>query len=145
MFVKVPEKAEPAFADKEIIMAALNIKSMDFESNALDINSPQKDPKSKPMNSVRLLLDLSFAANMRYLDEQELYLGLENIELFKTFPFASGVAMARGLLDSLMSATFFNASALRLLRQLVTGEIQRFCFFYFYFKDFLLLKRRSKF
>ena len=29
--------------------------------------------------------------------------------------------MARGILDSLMSATYFNASALRLLRQLVTG------------------------
>ena len=27
--------------------------------------------------------------------------------------------MARGILDSLMSATYFNASALRLLRQLV--------------------------
>ena len=29
--------------------------------------------------------------------------------------------MARGILDSLMSATYFNASALKLLRQLVTG------------------------
>ena len=29
--------------------------------------------------------------------------------------------MARGILDSLMSATYFNASALRLLRQLVTS------------------------
>merc|ERR1712240_425984 len=46
---------------------------------------------------------------------------LENIEMYKTLPFASGLAMARGLLDSLMSATFFNASALRILRQLVTG------------------------
>merc|ERR1719336_3073718 len=36
-------------------------------------------------------------------------------------PFASGSVMARGVLDSLMSATYFNASALRLLRQLVTG------------------------
>ena len=33
----------------------------------------------------------------------------------------SGVAMARGILDSLMSATYFNASALRLLRQLVNS------------------------
>ena len=31
--------------------------------------------------------------------------------------------MARGILDSLMSATYFNASALRLLRQLVTTHI----------------------
>ena len=38
--------------------------------------------------------------------------------VFLLFPY-SGVAMARGILDSLMSATYFNASALRLLRQLV--------------------------
>ena len=36
-------------------------------------------------------------------------------------PFASGIAMARGVLDSLMSATYFNASALKLLRLIVTG------------------------
>ena len=29
--------------------------------------------------------------------------------------------MARGVLDSLMSATYFNASALKLLRLIVTG------------------------
>ena len=70
-------------------------------------------------NSVKLLLDLAFATNVRYLDDHEMYLA--NVELYKTLPFASGVTMARGLLDSLMSATFFNASSLRLLRQLVTG------------------------
>ena len=69
---------------------------------------------------VNLLLDLSFATNVRYLDEQEIYLS-DNIELTKTLPFASGVAMARGVLDSLMSATYFNASALKLLRLIVTG------------------------
>ena len=46
---------------------------------------------------------------------------MNNVELYTTLPYASGVAMARGILDSLMSATYFNASALRLLRQLVTG------------------------
>ena len=35
------------------------------------------------------------------------------VELYTTLPYASGVAMARGVLDSLMSATYFNASALR--------------------------------
>ena len=40
---------------------------------------------------------------------------MNNVELYTTLPYASGVAMARGVLDSLMSATYFNASALRLI------------------------------
>ena len=89
------------------------------------------------MNSVNILLDLSFVSNIRYLDQYELYLS-DQVELQNTLPFASGQvldkapderrltfllqAMARGILDSLMSATYFNASALRLLRLLVTSE-----------------------
>ena len=72
-------------------------------------------------NSVNILLDLSFVSNIRYLDQYELYL-TDQVELQNTLPFASGQAMARGILDSLMSATYFNASALRLLRLLVTSE-----------------------
>ena len=71
-------------------------------------------------NSVNILLDLSFVTNIRYLDQHEIHLS-DNLELQKTLPFATGMAMARGILDSLMSATYFNASALRLLRLLVTG------------------------
>ena len=41
--------------------------------------------------------------------------------IFQTLPFASGQALARGILDSLMSTTYFNASALRLIRSWVTG------------------------
>ena len=102
-------------------MAALNIKSMDFNSDVFPLNGEEKAiplTESRP-NSVTLLLDLAFSTNVRYLDDHEMY--LTSIELYKTLPFASGVVMARGLLDSLMSATFFNASSLRLLRQLVTG------------------------
>ena len=40
---------------------------------------------------------------------------------FQTLPFAGGQAIARGILDSLMSTTYFNASALRLIRLWVTG------------------------
>ena len=70
---------------------------------------------------------------MRYLDESEMYVTMmmmmmmmmimmmmmmmsrymNCVELYTTLPYASGVAMARGVLDSLMSATYFNASALR--------------------------------
>ena len=87
-------------------MAALNIKSMDFNTTVLDLSGEERNiqtAKSSP-NSVTLLLDLAFASNVRYLDDHEMY--LENIDMYKTLPFASGVVMARGLLDSLMSATF---------------------------------------
>ena len=40
---------------------------------------------------------------------------------FQTLPFAAGQALARGILDSLVSTTYFNASALRLIRSWVTG------------------------
>ena len=40
---------------------------------------------------------------------------------FQTLPYAAGQALARGILDSLMSTTYFNASALRLIRLWVTG------------------------
>lgn len=119
---KLPEKTEPALADKEIIMAALNIKSMNFGSNFLTGPAEEDQGENPPLlksNGIPILLDLAFASNVRYLDETEMY--MNNVELYTTLPYASGVAMARGVLDSLMSATYFNASALRLLRQLVTG------------------------
>ena len=43
------------------------------------------------------------------------------LQFFQTLPFATGQALARGILDSLMSTTYFNASALRLIRSWVTG------------------------
>jgi len=117
---KTPEKSEPVLADKEVIMAALNIKTMKFSSNFNDsVEEPTEILDNSRPNGVPILLDLAFASNVRYLDDHEMY--LSSVELYKTLPYASGVAMARGILDSLMSATYFNASALRLLRQLVTG------------------------
>ena len=104
-------------------MAALNIKSMKFGGSFVndDDEGDEMDEEEDPeMNHVNLLLDLSFVSNVRYLDEQEMHMS-DHLELYKTLPFASGTAMAKGILDSLMSATYFNASALKLLRQLVTG------------------------
>lgn len=102
-------------------MAALNIKSMNFGTNFLTVGGEddQYDQGILKANGIPILLDLAFASNVRYLDETEMY--MNNVELYTTLPYASGVSMARGVLDSLMSATYFNASALRLLRQLVTG------------------------
>lgn len=101
-------------------MAALNIRSMEFKEDVIEkeIEGVNEDNRN---NSVNILLDLSFVTNIRYLDEHEIHLS-DNLELQKTLPFATGMAMARGILDSLMSATYFNASSLRLLRLLVTGK-----------------------
>ena len=108
-----PDKLEPVLADKEIVMAALNIRSMSFG----------EDKKAGAgTSSVNILLDLSFVTNVRYLDQHEIHLR-DTLQLQETLPFATGMAMARGILDSLMSATYFNASALRLLRLLVTGAV----------------------
>ena len=111
-----PDKLEPVLADKEIVMAALNIRSMSFSEGAAE------DKKTAGTNSVNILLDLSFVTNVRYLDQHEIHLR-DTLQLQETLPFATGMAMARGILDSLMSATYFNASALRLLRLLVTGAV----------------------
>ena len=120
---KPPDKLEPVLADKEIVMGALNIRSMEFKENGLvELEKEGKDNDGNRINSVNILLDLSFVTNIRYLDEHEIHLS-DNLELQKTLPFATGMAMARGILDSLMSATYFNASSLRLLRLLVTGMI----------------------
>ena len=118
-----PDKTEPVLADKEIIMAALNLKSMAFDGGdivQISEETPIMGEEDPEPNTVNMLLDVSFATNVRYLDDQEMYLS-DHIELSKTLPFASGTAMARGVLDSLMSATYFNASLLKLLRLLVTG------------------------
>ena len=111
-----PDKLEPVLADKEIVMAALNIRSMSFSEGAAE------DKKTAGTSSVNILLDLSFVTNVRYLDQHEIHLR-DTLQLQETLPFATGMAMARGILDSLMSATYFNASALRLLRLLVTGAV----------------------
>ena len=80
-----PDKTEPVLADKEVVMSALNIKSMSFDGADIvklrdDIAIMGEDDPEP--NMVNLLLDLSFATNVRYLDEQEIYLS-DNIELTK--------------------------------------------------------------
>ena len=114
-----PDKLEPVLADKEIVMAALNIRSMTFGEGAAEVADKKAGAGT---NSVNILLDLSFVTNVRYLDQHEIHLR-DTLQLQETLPFATGMAMARGILDSLMSATYFNASALRLLRLLVTGAV----------------------
>ena len=64
------------------------------------------------------LQNINFMTNFRFYNKCFIYNIKANNHLNNCD--CSGVAMARGILDSLMSATYFNASALRLLRQLVS-------------------------
>ena len=69
-------------------MAALNIKSMNFGSNFL-VGNIDDDKGILKANRIPILLDLAFASNVRYLDESEMY--MNNVELYTTLPYASGV------------------------------------------------------
>jgi hypothetical protein len=73
---QTPEKAEPVLADKEVIMAALNIKTMNFGAVTVpEAEAPEENlSEGHPPNGVPILLDLAFACNVRYLDDHEMYL-----------------------------------------------------------------------
>ncbi|MEJ1288567.1 potassium large conductance calcium-activated channel subfamily M alpha member 1 [Cricetulus griseus] len=89
--------------DKECILASLNIKSMQFDDSigVLQANSQVND------------------TNVQFLDQDDD--DDPDTELYLTQPFACGTAFAVSVLDSLMSATYFNDNILTLIRTLVTG------------------------
>ncbi|XP_059098255.1 calcium-activated potassium channel slowpoke-like isoform X2 [Tigriopus californicus] len=128
---KIPSRIEPVLADKEVILTALNVKAMTFvdEDDSLDesdklnrrnsILGDLMEAEGPVSRAVPIIVDLAFSTNVRFLDDHELH--LDDVELYKTLPYAAGQALARGILDSLMSTTYFNASALRLIRSWVTG------------------------
>ena len=49
-----------------------------------------------------------------------------NIDLYMTQPFACGTSFAISVLDSLMSATYFNENALTILRGKIRSFVRRF-------------------
>ncbi|CAF0722248.1 unnamed protein product [Didymodactylos carnosus] len=96
--------------DKSAILCSLNIKAMSFEENLSlkKIKEPNMNGKVRENDSNVVFLDQD--------DEDD-----PNIELYMTQPFACGTSFAISVLDSLMSATYFNENALTILRALITG------------------------
>ncbi|XP_054545886.1 calcium-activated potassium channel subunit alpha-1 isoform X5 [Talpa occidentalis] len=94
---------DTSLQDKECILASLNIKSMQFDDSigVLQANSQVND------------------TNVQFLDQDDD--DDPDTELYLTQPFACGTAFAVSVLDSLMSATYFNDNILTLIRTLVTG------------------------
>ncbi|KAK7122225.1 hypothetical protein R3I94_019372 [Phoxinus phoxinus] len=127
--------------DKECILASLNIKSMLFDDSIglLQANSQGFTPpgmdRSSPENSpvhglvrqvsittganIPIITELVNDSNVQFLDQDDD--DDPDTELYLTQPFACGTAFAVSVLDSLMSATYFNDNILTLIRTLVTG------------------------
>ncbi|KAK0398295.1 hypothetical protein QR680_002517 [Steinernema hermaphroditum] len=130
---RIPNPNEdPTLADKEAILASLNIKAMQFD-DTLGIIYPNRgggvSPIGSPMSlqkkgakfgtNVPMITELVNDSNVQFLDQDDD--DDPDTELYLTQPFACGTAFAISVLDSLMSTTYFNDSALTLIRTLVSG------------------------
>ncbi|XP_054711978.1 calcium-activated potassium channel slowpoke-like [Uloborus diversus] len=131
---KIPSSDDPTLADKEAILASLNIKAMTFDDTIGVLTHNPGDPDAlSPLGSpivmqrrgsvygtnVPLITELVNDTNVQFLDQDDD--DDPDTELYLTQPFACGTAFAVSVLDSLMSTTYFNANALTLIRSLVTG------------------------
>ncbi|XP_075073196.1 calcium-activated potassium channel subunit alpha-1 isoform X6 [Mixophyes fleayi] len=132
---------DTSLQDKECILASLNIKSMQFDDSigVLQANSQGFTPpgmdRASPDNSpvhglarqpsittganIPIITELVNDSNVQFLDQDDD--DDPDTELYLTQPFACGTAFAVSVLDSLMSATYFNDNILTLIRTLVTG------------------------
>ncbi|PIK42549.1 putative calcium-activated potassium channel subunit alpha-1-like [Apostichopus japonicus] len=70
-------------------------------------------------SDVPMITELVNDSNVQFLDQDDD--DDPDTELYLTQPFACGTAFAVSVLDSLMSATYFNDNALTLIRTLITG------------------------
>merc|ERR1719479_21282 len=131
---KVPSNDDPTLADKEAILASLNIKAMTFDDTIGVLNQSSVVPDVlSPLGSpvvlqrkgsvyganVPMITELVNDSNVQFLDQDDD--DDPDTELYLTQPFACGTAFAVSVLDSLMSTTYFNQNALTLIRSLITG------------------------
>uniref|UniRef100_A0A1A8S028 Calcium-activated potassium channel subunit alpha-1 n=1 Tax=Nothobranchius rachovii TaxID=451742 RepID=A0A1A8S028_9TELE len=75
--------------------------------------------ENKSGNNIQMITELVNDSNVQFLDQDDD--DDPDTELYLTQPFACGTAFAVSVLDSLMSATYFNDNILTLIRTLVTG------------------------
>jgi len=127
---KVPSSEDPTLADKEAILASLNIKAMTFDDPvAFKEDARPADNTGSPLvlrrqlpqygTNVPLITELVNDSNVQFLDQDDD--DDPDTELYLTQPFACGTAFAVSVLDAIMSATYFNQNALTLIRSLITG------------------------
>ncbi|KAF2899402.1 hypothetical protein ILUMI_06771, partial [Ignelater luminosus] len=129
---KVPSNDDPTLADKEAILASLNIKAMTFDDTIgvlTQVNNEVDGTPGSPIvlqrrgsvygANVPMITELVNDGNVQFLDQDDD--DDPDTELYLTQPFACGTAFAVSVLDSLMSTTYFNQNALTLIRSLITG------------------------
>ncbi|XP_015800446.1 calcium-activated potassium channel subunit alpha-1a isoform X21 [Nothobranchius furzeri] len=75
--------------------------------------------ENKSGTNIQMITELVNDSNVQFLDQDDD--DDPDTELYLTQPFACGTAFAVSVLDSLMSATYFNDNILTLIRTLVTG------------------------
>ncbi|XP_071951969.1 calcium-activated potassium channel subunit alpha-1-like isoform X3 [Antedon mediterranea] len=132
---------DQSLQDKETILASLNIKAMTFDDTVsiLQDKTPDFMPSVLPPipssphqpqfarercgsmvgANVPMITELVNDNNVQFLDQDDD--DDPDTELYMTQPYACGTAFAVSVLDSLMSATYFNDNALTLIRTLITG------------------------
>ncbi|XP_038061219.1 calcium-activated potassium channel subunit alpha-1-like isoform X4 [Patiria miniata] len=130
---------DQSLQDKETILASLNLKAMMFDDSVgllaaqeqaimpmqlpgfeMTTNPDQPGRRGSAVGAnVPMITELVNDCNVQFLDQDDD--DDPNTELYLTQPFACGTAFAVSVLDSLMSATYFNDNALTLIRTLITG------------------------
>ncbi|XP_038047113.1 calcium-activated potassium channel slowpoke-like isoform X2 [Patiria miniata] len=132
------DSIEQGLQDKETILSSLNLKSIMAAGAhsrrskiiaAYAAESPTRlnggsikrslFTQSSPKITVPMITELVNDINVQFLDDDDE--DDPDTELYLTQPFACGTAFAVSVLDSLMSATYFNANSLTLIRTLITG------------------------
>jgi len=133
---KVPSSTEDtSMADKEAILATLNIKAMTFDDTFSALaRSPAPNDCTSPLGKaivlqrrgtcfgacIPMITELVNDSNVQFIDPDDDD-DDPDTELYLTQPFACGTAFAVSVLDSLMATTYFNPNALTLIRSLITG------------------------
>ncbi|XP_071792490.1 calcium-activated potassium channel subunit alpha-1-like isoform X2 [Asterias amurensis] len=132
------DNIEQGLQDKETILSSLNLKSImaaGAHSRRSKIIAAYAAESPTRLNggsikrslfsqgstkiTVPMLTELVNDINVQFLDDDDE--DDPDTELYLTQPFACGTAFAVSVLDSLMSATYFNSNSLTLIRTLITG------------------------
>ncbi|XP_077999015.1 calcium-activated potassium channel subunit alpha-1-like [Glandiceps talaboti] len=103
---KSHDTTEGGFIPQGLIPIMGSPKSLSRRGSAVGANVP-------------MITELVNDSNVQFLDQDDD--DDPDTELYVTQPFACGTAFAVSVLDSLMSATYFNDNALTLIRTLITG------------------------
>eukprot|EP00794_Sanderia_malayensis_P012086 gene12086-13331_t len=144
------EEEHQALLDKESILVTQNIKAMIFENESsvktaayqegadevsiLVNNNPigmssshfaltnaQGSTRAAGAN-IPMITELVCDSNAMYLDQDDMNI-YDDDGIYLTQPYACGSAFTVSVLDSLVSATYFNSDILTLVRNLVTGAV----------------------